>query len=351
MNNLKKALILLLAIFLINCTTIQTLAVSFKKDIYSIDSSGKYIIDIPGYTTIEEFKSNVSSIRSITISETTGEADESKELIKTGDKIIIGSESYIAVVLGDIDKDGKCTYKDILIEQDLVSNKKSTRYDEYDLTNELTKIFADLNHDGKVNYADTELIVNQDFPEKPEDGVANPNPDANSSSAPGGYINGKFTQYYQTEYDYPYGGGTIATSGCGPSCFAMIASTLTGRTITPIDAVSWCGNAYYVSGVGTSWAYFEAAAKHFNLGCIVRATESISEVEEALKQGKMAISSQREGIFTRGGHFIVLASIDNTGRFQVLDPSRSNAVDRGYNDRRFTQSEITASALQYWIFE
>ena len=35
----------------------------------------------------------------------------------------------------------------------------------------------------------------------------------------------------------------------------MIASYLTGTTITPIDAISWCGNSYYKPGVGTYWSY------------------------------------------------------------------------------------------------
>ena len=39
--------------------------------------------------------------------------------------------------------------------------------------------------------------------------------------------------YLQTDYgNIPYGGGSIASSGCGPTSFAMIASYLTGNTIT-----------------------------------------------------------------------------------------------------------------------
>lgn len=39
--------------------------------------------------------------------------------------------------------------------------------------------------------------------------------------------------YLQTDYgNIPYGGGSIASSGCGPTSFAMIASYLTGTTIT-----------------------------------------------------------------------------------------------------------------------
>ena len=55
--------------------------------------------------------------------------------------------------------------------------------------------------------------------------------------------------YIQTEYrNIPYGTGSIADCGCGPTAFAMVASYLTGSTITPVDAVAWCGNSYYKAG-------------------------------------------------------------------------------------------------------
>lgn len=54
-------------------------------------------------------------------------------------------------------------------------------------------------------------------------------------------------QYYQNDFKYvSYGSSNIANCGCGPTCFAMLASTYTGREITPKDAVSWCGNTYYI---------------------------------------------------------------------------------------------------------
>ena len=73
--------------------------------------------------------------------------------------------------------------------------------------------------------------------------------------------------YIQTEYgNIPYGTGSIADCGCGPTAFAMVASYLTGSSITPVDAVAWCGNSYYKAGEGTYWSYFQAAASHFGCG-------------------------------------------------------------------------------------
>ena len=159
------------------------------------------------------------------------------------------------------------------------------------------------------------------------------------------------TVYYQGDYSQPYGDGTIADSGCGPTCFAMVASDYLGRQVTPVDAISWCGNAYYVPGAGTSWAYFAAAASHFNLPCtVVDLGNNINAAVDQLRNGNLVISSQGPGIFTSGGHFILLSSVDSSGGIKVRDPNKNNAVNKGYADRTFTASEINASGKNYWAF-
>lgn len=160
------------------------------------------------------------------------------------------------------------------------------------------------------------------------------------------------TQYYQNDYAHvPYGSSTLAACGCGPTCFAMVASDYTGTQITPEDAVAWCGNTYYVSGAGTSWSYFAAAANHFNLPCEVKDLgKDINAAVSELQKGNLVISSQSAGLFTQGGHFILLSSIDASGGIKVRDPNKNNAVNKGYNDRIFTQAEIDQSARNYWSF-
>ena len=162
---------------------------------------------------------------------------------------------------------------------------------------------------------------------------------------------GSFMQYYQGDYsNVPYGSSNLAACGCGPTSFAMISSTLLGQSITPEDAVSWCGNRYYVSNQGTSWSYFAAAASHFGLNVTVTQTSSINDAIRALKDGKYVISSQGPGLFTSGGHYIVLAGIDENNNITVKDPNKNNAVTKGYNNRTFTSTEINQAAKQYWIF-
>ena len=156
--------------------------------------------------------------------------------------------------------------------------------------------------------------------------------------------------YLQTDYsNIPYGGGSIASSGCGPTSIAMIASYLTGTTITPVDAVYWCGNSYYMPGVGTYWSYFQAAASHFGCGAVTQ-TSDPNAVLSALAQGHPVISSQSAGIFTSGGHFIVLRGITANGKVLVNDPNDSPS--KNYINREFDMmSEIHITANAYWIFE
>lgn len=160
----------------------------------------------------------------------------------------------------------------------------------------------------------------------------------------------KIPHYLQTDYaNVPYGSSNIAACGCGPTSFAMVASYLTGTTITPADAVAWCGNSYYVWGAGTSWSYFEAAAKHFGCGA-VRESYDANEVLKALSEGHPVISSQHAGLFTRGGHFIVLRGVENGNKVLVNDPNDSET--KNYINRSFDMaSEVDITSDAYFIFE
>lgn len=156
--------------------------------------------------------------------------------------------------------------------------------------------------------------------------------------------------YLQTDYgNIPYGGGSIASSGCGPTSFAMIASYLTDTTITPADAVAWCGNSYYMPGVGTYWSYFQATANHFGCGSVTQ-TSDANQVVQALSEGHPVISSQRAGLFTSGGHFIVLRGVTADSKVLVNDPNDNSS--KNYINREFDMmSEVHATSNAYWIFD
>lgn len=71
---------------------------------------------------------------------------------------------------------------------------------------------------------------------------------------------------------------------------------------------------------------------------------------QALSEGCPVISSQRAGLFTSGGHFIVLRGVTANGKVLVNDPNDSDA--KNYINREFDMmSEIHATANAYWIFD
>ena len=102
----------------------------------------------------------------------------------------------------------------------------------------------------------------------------------------------------------------------------MVASYLTGSTITPVDAVAWCGNSYYKPGAGTYWSYFQAACEHFGCGSVTQTTDA-NAVLQALSEGRPVISSQGPGLCTSAGHFIVLRGLTADGKVLVNDPNDS----------------------------
>lgn len=62
------------------------------------------------------------------------------------------------------------------------------------------------------------------------------------------------------------------------------------------------------------------------------------------------ISSQSPGLFTSGGHFIVLRGVTSSGKVLVNDPNDSS--EKNYINREFEMmSEVHSTARAYWIFD
>lgn len=165
---------------------------------------------------------------------------------------------------------------------------------------------------------------------------------------------GTYPVYFQEDSKWgnnPLGNTNIATGGCGFTSMAMVVSGLTGKDVTPADVVNWGGSTYYVNNQGAAWSLFPAAASHYGLKC-ENLGNSISAAVSALQSGKPVICSQGPGLFTTGGHYILLVGVDGSGAISVHDPSMYNGSDqyKGYNNRKFSQSEISAAAKNYWAF-
>lgn len=118
-----------------------------------------------------------------------------------------------------------------------------------------------------------------------------------------------------------YGESMVAVSGCGPTCIAMVASGLTGRTdITPYTVASYSEeNGYLTSELDTSWDLMTTGCMEFGVtGTMLGLDENV--MANTLMNGYPIICSMGPGDFTDNGHFIVLTSYEN-GMFHVNDPN------------------------------
>ena len=117
--------------------------------------------------------------------------------------------------------------------------------------------------------------------------------------------------YDQTDYgNVPYSKGTIATSGCGITCLAMIASYYTGQEWTPDK----CAELVNQSGTlpKDNFDKILIAANQLGLNYQVQTT---NELMPALQEGKTAIVLVKDS-----SHFVVLKGLTEDGKVLVNDP-------------------------------
>ncbi len=110
---------------------------------------------------------------------------------------------------------------------------------------------------------------------------------------------------------------TIGTSGCGPTSASMIVTACKGA-ITP-DTMSdlFVKYGYRSADNGTYWSAFRAIADEFNIG--YTETSDIQKALDLLKNKHYVVASVGNGLFTTGGHFIVLVGIEGEN-IKVYDP-------------------------------
>lgn len=110
---------------------------------------------------------------------------------------------------------------------------------------------------------------------------------------------------------------TIGTSGCGPTSAAMIV-TATKGTITPDTMADlFVKYGYRSANNGTYWSAFRAVADEFNIG--YTETTDIQRALQLLQNKNYVVVSVGNGLFTTGGHFIVLVGIDGD-TIKIYDP-------------------------------
>ena len=112
--------------------------------------------------------------------------------------------------------------------------------------------------------------------------------------------------------------------------------TLDENTINKIAAGEVIENPANVckrGGCSTGGSYIgklsETLSKDYNLK--TESTSKDQKVVEALGQNKMVIVLMGPGTFTTGGHYIVLAGVNNKKQVQVFDPASKNKTQKWFD--------------------
>ena len=118
---------------------------------------------------------------------------------------------------------------------------------------------------------------------------------------------------------------TIGSSGCGPTVAAMIVSSIRGE-ITPEEmAELFLKYGYRSPNNGTYWSAYRAIADEFNIG--YEETANFNKALELLRNNYYIVVSCGNGLFTTGGHYIVLVGIEGDV-LQIYDPYLYNGKFR-----------------------
>lgn len=156
--------------------------------------------------------------------------------------------------------------------------------------------------------------------------------------------------YLQQDYgNQMYGGWLLRTNGCGITSMAMVASYFTDTEYTPPEMCERYGKYSFRNGTDGQIYQKEGPVLGFY---VKEKTYDPKAAKAALEEGRIVISIQHNGYWTRGGHYIVLESIDEDGMVQVRDSNLYNYRRIGaHAEDRHTWGSITSAGSGYWIFE
>ena len=110
---------------------------------------------------------------------------------------------------------------------------------------------------------------------------------------------------------------TIGTSGCGPTSSAMVVSSIKGNITPDTMANLYMQYGYRSANQGTYWSAFKWTADVFDIG--YSECYKLDDAVAKLKDNHYIIASCNQGLFTYGGHFIVLVGVEGD-YIKVYDP-------------------------------
>lgn len=155
-------------------------------------------------------------------------------------------------------------------------------------------------------------------------------------------------------YRVPGEQSTIGSAGCGPTCAAMVISTITGKTVTPEDTCSWSiQHGYKALNQGTYYSYFLPQMAAYGIDCKQLLGSRIlnqprhpihEQVKQYLTQGYYVIALMGPGTWTKSGHFVLVWGWDT--KVRICDPASVRA-ERLNGDPDTFRREVR----NYWLVD
>ena len=118
---------------------------------------------------------------------------------------------------------------------------------------------------------------------------------------------------------------TMKSSACGPTSAAMVVSSAKGAILPTTMASLFVDNGYRTANSGTAWSAYSFVADYFGFNEYHKtdnfntAMTYLSQKNEIGTSKYYIICSCGSGLFTTGGHYIVLAGLKGD-TIQVFDP-------------------------------
>lgn len=120
---------------------------------------------------------------------------------------------------------------------------------------------------------------------------------------------------------------TMGSSACGPTCSAMVVSSIKGTILPTEMADLYVKYGFRSANNGTYWSAFRWTADVFDIG--YKEKYKLNDVCDLLEENYMVISACGNGLFTTGGHFILIYGYEDTNgdgqcdvgdRLKIYDP-------------------------------
>lgn len=151
------------------------------------------------------------------------------------------------------------------------------------------------------------------------------------------YFNGEFKNsvYFNqgdyANYQYHPQCGSIQACGCGPTSVAIVASSILKKQISPVETTNkLCAMAGCTSGGSYAYKLTEELKTVYKLNA--RNSNNDQEAINALGTGKaLVIVNMGAGMFTNGGHFMVLSGVNKKGEVLVLDPGSREKTNKWFS--------------------